>query len=105
MRYNVEAPVNLDAYNDFLTKKDEIIINTINNHYENMLKYEQIPVKAVTWVDKLNQLKENAIKIKNKDQRMRMQSVIQTYDMEDSEMYKEINELRNLIDQNNKNPD
>ena len=88
MRYKVEAPVNLDAYNDFLTKKDEIIIDTINKHYETMQtmlvdEEIEIPVEAVTLVDKLNQLKENTIKMKNKNQSMRMQSVIQTYDIED----------------------
>ena len=97
MRYKVEAPVDLDAYNVFLTNKDKIIIDTINKHYETMLVYEKIPVKAVTVVDKLNQLKENAQEMANKDQRMRMQNLTQSYDIADSAMYEDIKELRNLI--------
>ena len=62
-----------------------------------MLVHEKIPVKAVTWADKLNQLKENAKEMANKNQRMRMQNLTQSYDIADSALYEDINELRNLI--------
>ena len=97
VRYKAEASLDFDAYVASLQSKDKIIDDTIEKHYETLLKHEKISNKANKQDQKLKQLKDNAQELVGKDERMRMQNLTQSYDIADSALFEDISELRNII--------